>query len=66
MAQSVERPTSVQVMISQLVSSSPSSSSVLTTQSLDSALDSVSPSLSLSRINKTLKRKKIGLSDSRA
>ena len=45
-AQSVERPTSAQVMISQLVSSSPASGCVLTAQSLESALDSVSPSLS--------------------
>ena len=45
-AQSVERPTSAQVMISQLVSSSPASDSVLKAQSLEPALDSVSPSLS--------------------
>ena len=44
-AQSVERPTSAQVMISQFMSSSPASGSVLTAQSLESALDSVSPSL---------------------
>ena len=46
MSQSVKRPTSAQVMISQSVSSSPASGSVLTAQSLDPALDSVSPSLS--------------------
>ena len=45
-AQSVERPTSAQVMISQLVSSSPASGSVLTAQSLEPASGSVSPSLS--------------------
>ena len=45
-AQSVERPTSAQVMISQSVSSSPTSGFVLTAQSLEPALDSVSPSLS--------------------
>ena len=42
----VERPTSTQVMISWLVSSSPASGSVLTAQSLEPALDSVCPSLS--------------------
>ena len=46
MAQSVERPTSAQVMISQFMSSSPTSGSVLTAQSLEPALDSVPPSLS--------------------
>ena len=45
-AQSVKRPTSAQVMISRSVSSSPTSDSVLTAQSLDPALDSVTPSLS--------------------
>ena len=45
MAQSVERPTLAQVMISQDVSSSPASGSVLTAQSLEAALDSVSLSL---------------------
>ena len=45
-AQSVERPTSAQVMISRSVSSSPASGSVLTAQSLEPASDSVSPSLS--------------------
>ena len=48
MAQSVERPTSAQVMISRFVSLSPASGSVLTAQSLDPASDSVSPSLSAS------------------
>ena len=47
MAQSVKHPTLVQVMVSQVVSSSPASGSVLTAQSLEPALDSVSPSLSL-------------------
>ena len=61
-AQSVKRPTSAQVMISQFVSLSPALGSVLTAQSLEPALDSVSPSLSappllalslsLSKINK--------------
>ena len=45
-AQSVKRPTSAQVMISQSMSSSPASGSVLTAQSLGPASDSVSPSLS--------------------
>ena len=44
MAQSVERPTSVQVMISQFMGSSPTSGSVLTAQSLEPASDSVSAS----------------------
>ena len=60
-AQSVERPTSSQVMISQLVSLSPASGSVLTAPSLEPALDSVPLSLpqptrilslSLSKISK--------------
>ena len=46
-AQSVEPPTSAQVMISRLVGSSPTSGSVQTAQSLEPASDSVSPSLSL-------------------
>ena len=46
MAPSVERPTSAQVMISQLVSSSPGSGSVLAARSLQPASDSVPPSLS--------------------
>ena len=45
-AQSVKRPTSAQVRISWFVSSSPASGSVLTAQSLEPALDSVSHSLS--------------------
>ena len=43
----VKGPTSAQVTISRSVSSSPASGSVLTAQSLEPALDSVSPSLSL-------------------
>ena len=45
-AQSVKRPTSAQVMISRFVGSSPALGSVLTVQSLEPALDSMSPSLS--------------------
>ena len=45
-AQSVKRLTAAHVMISWLVSLSPVSGSVLTAQSLKSASDSVSPSLS--------------------
>ena len=62
MAQLVELPTSAQVVISQLMGSSPTSGSVLTAQSLEPASDSVSPSLcpspihalslSLSKMNK--------------
>ena len=44
--QSVKQLTSAQVMNSQFVSSSPVSGSVLTAQSPEPALDSVSPSLS--------------------
>ena len=59
-AQSVEPLTLAQVMISRFMSSSPASGSVLTAQSLEPALNSVSPSLcpsparalSLSKINK--------------
>ena len=61
-AQSVGHLISAQVMISQSMSSSPRSSSVLTAQSLEPASDSVSPSLcpsttntlslSLSKVNK--------------
>ena len=43
MAQLVERPTLAQVTISWSMSSSPTSGSVLTAQSLEPALDSVSP-----------------------
>ena len=46
MPQSVKRLTSAQVVISQFVSSSPVSGSVLTAWSLEPASDSVSPSLS--------------------
>ena len=46
MAQLVKHPTSVQVMISGFMGSSPTSGSVLTAQSLESASDPVSPSLS--------------------
>ena len=46
-AQSVGRPTLAQVMISQFVSSSPVSGSVLTAQSLEPAVDYVSLSLSV-------------------
>ena len=49
-AQSVKHPTSAQVMISQSMSSSPASGSVLTAQSLEPASVSVSPSLSVSKI----------------
>ena len=45
-AQSVKRPTSPQIMTSQFMGTSPVSGSVLTAQSLEPALDSVSPSLS--------------------
>ena len=46
-AQSVELLASAQVMISWFVGSSPTLGSVLTAQSLESALDFVSPTLSL-------------------
>ena len=46
-AQSVERPTLAQVVISHSVSLSHASGSVLTARSLEPALDSVSPSLPL-------------------
>ena len=46
MAQSVKHLTLAQVMISQFVSSSPASGSVLTAQNLEPASDSVSPPLS--------------------
>ena len=67
MAQSVEPPISAQVMISQFVSSSPVSGSVLKAQSLEPASDSVSLSfcpfpthaLSLSVSQKMNKRLKI-------
>ena len=46
LVQLVEHPTSAQVMILQFTGLSPTSGSVLATQSLELALDSVSPSLS--------------------
>ena len=46
MARLVKHPTLSQVVISWLVGSNPTSGSVLTAQSLEPALDSVSPSLS--------------------
>ena len=46
-APSVKRPTSAQLVISQFVGSGPMSGSVLTARSLESALDSASPSLPL-------------------
>ena len=49
MAQSVERQTSAQVMISWFVDSSLTSGSVLTARSLEPASDSVLPSLSAPR-----------------
>ena len=68
MAQLVKHPTSVQVMVSQFMSSSPKSGSVLTSWSPEPALDSVSPflsvppqlvrALSLSLKNKIKKKKK--------
>ena len=45
-AQSIERLTSAQVVISQFEGSSPASGSVLTVRSLEPASGSVSPSLS--------------------
>ena len=57
-AQSVKHPTLAQVVISQLVTSSPVSGFVLTVQSLEPASNSVSPFLSapplpcVSKINK--------------
>ena len=45
-AQLVEHPISAEVMLSQFVSSSPMSGSMLTAQSLEPASDSVSPFLS--------------------
>ena len=47
MAQSVEHPTSAQVMISRLMGWSPASGSVLPAQCLEAAAYSGSPSLSL-------------------
>ena len=70
MAQSVKRPTLAQVTILWSVDSSPASGSVLTAQSLEPALDSVSlalcpsPAYALSKISecalkKNFKQKKI-------
>ena len=59
MAQSVQRPTSAQVMISHFMGSSPVSGSALTAQSLEPALDSVSPSLSALPLTHTLSLSKI-------
>ena len=64
-AQSVKRPTSAQVMISRFVGSSPAWGSALTAWNLETAADSVPPSLSappplvlcLSKINKCKKKK---------
>ena len=50
-AQSVEHPTSAQVTISQLMSSSPTLGSVLIARSLEPASYSGSPSLSLSALS---------------
>ena len=50
MAQSVGRPTLAQVMISQSMGSSPTWGSLLTAQSLEPALDSVSESFSTEKI----------------
>ena len=58
MAQSVEHTILAQVMISWSVVSSPASESVLTAQSLESVLDSVSPSLSLSQKYISIKKLK--------
>ena len=51
-ARLVKRPTSAQVMISRFRSSCPTSGSILTAQSLEPTSDSVSSSLSLSKIKK--------------
>ena len=67
--QSVKCPTLAQVMNSQFGSSSPAAGSVLTVQSLEPALDSASPPLSvppllvlyLLKINKTLKKMQVGM-----
>ena len=68
-AQLVKQLTLAQVMISRFVGSSPASGSMLTAQNLEPASDSVSPSLSacpplvlslsVSKINKTLKKKQL-------
>ena len=59
MAQSVECPTSAQVMISWFVGLSPALGSVLTAQSLEAASDTVSPSLSLPLLAHVLPLSKI-------
>ena len=71
MAQSVKHPTLALVMILRYVSSSPASGSVLTAQTLEPALDSVSPSLSAPpqftpclSLSLSLKNKTIYLSNS--
>ena len=62
MAQSVKRPTSAQVIISWFMGSSPTSGSVLTAQSLEAALDFVSPSLSaLPQLARSLSLSKINI-----
>ena len=57
-AQSAKSLTSAQVMISRFLGSSPASGSVLTVQSLEPALDSMSPSLSAPSLLCSLKNKK--------
>ena len=59
MAPSVKRPTSAQVTIPRFVGSSPPWGSVLMAQSLKSAWDSVSPSLSASPPPRALSLSKI-------
>ena len=54
MAQSVKCLILAQVMISQFVSSNPAMGSVLTAQSLEPALNFVSPSLSAPPLTRTL------------
>ena len=56
-AQSVKRPTSAQVMISRSMSLSPTLGSVLTAQSLEPALDFVSPSLFALLLSPSLSQK---------
>ena len=50
-AQSVNHPTSAQVTISQFVGWGPAANSVLTAQTLEPSLDSVSPSLCSSPVH---------------
>ena len=61
MAPSVERATCAQVMISESVSSSPASGSVLAAQRMEPALDSVSPSLSAPPLAYILSLSKINI-----